>query len=1039
LKKVKEARLFFKEGKSDKVYNVDLCLIDNDQYVVNFRYGRRVSNLREGTKTVFPVSLEEANKIFDSLVISKTKKGYTNEGSTAITSTKNKIDSDRNIEREEAVLDYLSKGDNHDPNHWPMSRALWRAGELNLQNGSDIIVGYLNSSDSMEVYSAIWSLGRIGSDIGVQRIKNKLSEWSNTDKKYRLACAYVLKMGDEGDKQTILGSLMRQWPSELIDAVTHQKLGDFESLIYSIKSTREDLFSKLVTDLYLISENEIWLRPFILNLLKRLDFKPNFFKAIRYVYKLAEFSEDFETIALIGKRFYYASPYFNSQWDFTWIDGQKVDVSKELKKENSKLAYSAKTSTYFKNRVVKYLKRSIDFSNKNYIDLAKNILLTANEDADSLESRTERVFEYDYSIWQEIDKGVRFYPAYTDYSALMYVVYGNSQRYKNSKTGSWYIQDQNKEVSFDDVDREEPYPYLWDKYPKEVIDLLIKSESTLASNFALRIFKANNSFKSSIDTGIIIAFLSHKDKGTSKLGIELAKEIIDKGNVDADLVFALLSCKVKEGEELGLTYFINVKECFSNNQEYLIKALQSGNDFLFNSFTKSIENGVLNIDSFQSYSLVNINVFLTHLDEFKTEYFHTLSNALNIKQFGKLFSDLKPSEIQVFIESKDQNLIMLGLAFIGANKLPSYELAGEFILEMIQSDIILVQTSAIKLLADFPEVYFKDKQDLILSLALSELEAIRESTIPVLLKLVNLDSVFKDRLFNQLLIALCEKPKNDAFHIGCKNLLENHFSYDLKKLTKKQIFSLLFSPFELAQQLGEKLFFESFRISSLSNEELVELTSADPVKIRFSVIEYLERSIYKIKSDLEIYLNVLESEWEDVRNWSFDFFSRCIDDKSWSIDLIMRVCDSPLLDVQAFGRKLLIKVFNSEHGLALLLKLSEHPTDEMKLFTTNYITQFASGNPMIIKQLKPYFLSVLLSVNKNSVAKKRVVEFLKLEANKSEDIGKFTLKLIEGLLHSNTLSDKSNYLTLLIELKDKYSTLELPFEVVQTKVYKHEV
>jgi len=66
----------FQDGTSDKVYEVDLCGVGNDTYLVNFRYGRRGQQLREGTKTDLPVSREEAEKIFKKLVDSKTKKGY---------------------------------------------------------------------------------------------------------------------------------------------------------------------------------------------------------------------------------------------------------------------------------------------------------------------------------------------------------------------------------------------------------------------------------------------------------------------------------------------------------------------------------------------------------------------------------------------------------------------------------------------------------------------------------------------------------------------------------------------------------------------------------------------------------------------------------------------------------------------------------------------------------------------------------------------------------------------------------------------------
>ena len=75
MKTVESAQLYFKNEKSDKVYEVDLCEVEDGLFIVNFRYGKRNSNLREGTKTVFPVSYDEAKRAFDQLVLSKTTKG----------------------------------------------------------------------------------------------------------------------------------------------------------------------------------------------------------------------------------------------------------------------------------------------------------------------------------------------------------------------------------------------------------------------------------------------------------------------------------------------------------------------------------------------------------------------------------------------------------------------------------------------------------------------------------------------------------------------------------------------------------------------------------------------------------------------------------------------------------------------------------------------------------------------------------------------------------------------------------------------------
>lgn len=71
----KSANLYYKEGASDKVYHATIEDLGGN-YVVNFAYGRRGSALKTGSKTSSPTNLDEAKKIFESLVKEKTAKGY---------------------------------------------------------------------------------------------------------------------------------------------------------------------------------------------------------------------------------------------------------------------------------------------------------------------------------------------------------------------------------------------------------------------------------------------------------------------------------------------------------------------------------------------------------------------------------------------------------------------------------------------------------------------------------------------------------------------------------------------------------------------------------------------------------------------------------------------------------------------------------------------------------------------------------------------------------------------------------------------------
>ena len=73
---INSINLFYTEGSSDKVYSAQIEPKAGG-FVVNFQYGRRGSSLKADTKTVDPVSIDSAIKIFSKLVLEKKSKGYT--------------------------------------------------------------------------------------------------------------------------------------------------------------------------------------------------------------------------------------------------------------------------------------------------------------------------------------------------------------------------------------------------------------------------------------------------------------------------------------------------------------------------------------------------------------------------------------------------------------------------------------------------------------------------------------------------------------------------------------------------------------------------------------------------------------------------------------------------------------------------------------------------------------------------------------------------------------------------------------------------
>jgi len=75
---VQSKSLYFKEGTSDKEYHIQITQVHPalSEYLVNFQYGRRGNTLKSGSKTEAPVTLAEAEDIYDLVVREKIAKGY---------------------------------------------------------------------------------------------------------------------------------------------------------------------------------------------------------------------------------------------------------------------------------------------------------------------------------------------------------------------------------------------------------------------------------------------------------------------------------------------------------------------------------------------------------------------------------------------------------------------------------------------------------------------------------------------------------------------------------------------------------------------------------------------------------------------------------------------------------------------------------------------------------------------------------------------------------------------------------------------------
>ncbi|MBK7993356.1 MAG: WGR domain-containing protein [Blastocatellia bacterium] len=168
MKLIRQTTLYYREGSSDKVYEVDLCEVSPGRYLVNFRYGRRGTNLKEGSKTTSAVALTQAQRLFAELVSEKVKKGYSEQTpTTSVTPPqpipKVKIDNTPSSSdpRNQKILDhlsnFLSSRSNKTKHKWPIERVIWRAGELKIREATPLLINLISNSNSLRDYCIAWA------------------------------------------------------------------------------------------------------------------------------------------------------------------------------------------------------------------------------------------------------------------------------------------------------------------------------------------------------------------------------------------------------------------------------------------------------------------------------------------------------------------------------------------------------------------------------------------------------------------------------------------------------------------------------------------------------------------------------------------------------------------------------------------------------------------------------------------------------------------------------------------------------------------
>ncbi|MEO6720123.1 MAG: WGR domain-containing protein [Ferruginibacter sp.] len=426
---LKQSLLYFKDGNSDKVYEIDLCDLGSDKYVVNFRYGRRGAQLKEGCKTPVPLSLAEAEKIFDNLETEKLTKGYTtSETGESLIAAKTAFALDSNniilnntwallpASRTKAILQRLHNAVNGTSSNekfpWKLSRVIWKAGEYKIKEAVPYIIKLFNKGDQLHQYCCTWALARCSKDDVIAIAALQSIHAAHTAASIaKIAGASLVKSLGGIEKETHLSYYINRLPEHFRNVVPSEDVPGLDQLIQERIAQQQPNYNWL-EDLYIIAVDKRWRRSSVKKVLQQIPLRPNYFKHVRAVFKLSELLDDFEIMGMLACRFERENEMFRYSISFATAANNEVyvpeieewiKVQKELKKVTSRLAYSQKTRWYFHGRVLRKLQMLGKDNDTNYVKLATALLIGYKYKVDFTEHYSTYNYVYERGSYERVE------------------------------------------------------------------------------------------------------------------------------------------------------------------------------------------------------------------------------------------------------------------------------------------------------------------------------------------------------------------------------------------------------------------------------------------------------------------------------------------------------------------------------------------------------------------------------------------------------------------------------------------------------------
>ena len=856
------------------------------------------------------------------------------------------------------------------------------------------------------------ALGRCGTMASVSTLGALYADHKGPEPVRRAALESLLMLSDEVSAEGLRVTLRKTLPESL---QAHLPGGDPDALRMALAehlagNTAEQ--HSVVSMLGII--NDPASRPAVLDYARTMALAPPSFRQLRHLFRTAEHRRDAELFGILVHRIETTRSESSTSYANLTADAGTKGTG----------AYSTSTRTYLRRRIWRTLRSLGSLADEAFVPMAVGVLLTFT-DADAEPPRTS-VGTWDAKTRRSIHGWYGPYAAYYTFNKLLY---RHSARFVQAGR-LFFHTPPGVELSAPRKAGEEAFAELWQREPRGLLHLLIESRCGEVHAFAAPALAANTAFTAQLDLDTLKLLLGRRYEATAAMAFDLAWHRYDPKRPDVDLLAALVTCAYEPARRQAATWIQALGDRV-REQTTLLSALLLSPHADGRQLLRTLLGGI-KLPAAAATALVARAVAgllaLGPADE------TTAKGAAGLlgEWFAPQLLALPAPVVRDLLGHPVGAVQAVGAeAVFASGKAPPDDIFG-MLLTSAHDEVRAVVMAWMRRL---PDAELVGRPRVVARMLTHASLDMRQTGRDIGKRLTAASALFGPELTSELVSALIRNllPKEAGPFV--LEVLLHDLPATLATLDGSLVMRLLQSRSPVAQELGGSLLIGRPELgASYTVDELSQLCHHEVLAVRQAAFTLLKGDLTRLRGDVMGAIRALDTPWDDARSWMAALFREQLTAADLPIEVLVAITDSVRPDIEALGRELLRRHFRDEDGPELVLRLSEHPAPGAQLMVTEMLDPFAGGQPAQIRGLMPYFAAVLGRVNRGRTSKKRVLAFLRVQAELHEEIAAEVLPLLYRLTASVSVEYRAQALEAIAAIGRAHPTLDRPVPLLAPEV-----